>query len=131
MIKQLAQLNFAPPGGFKGFGPLGNPSGSGIDIFSTFISSTIGLMTIIAFIWFLFLLITGAIGIMTAGGDKAAVEAARKKITNGITGLIIVIIATFILSLIGTLLGIPNILNLNQLFGTITGGATRSGGRSI
>lgn len=117
-MKLMAQtLDF---GTFEGFGPLGNPSGSGIDTFTSFISSAIGLMTIIAFIWFIFLLITGAIGIMTAGGDKQALEGARKKITNGITGLVVVIIATFILNLLGTLLGIPNILNLGQLFGTIT-----------
>src|SRR5574340_1254041 len=86
------------------FGPLGNPGGSGIDVFSKFLSSAIGLLTIIAFIWFIFLFLTGAIGIMTAGGDKAALENARKRIINGLIGLIVVVAAMSIISLIGFIL---------------------------
>ncbi len=78
-------------------------------------------MTIIAIIWFVFSFIIGAIGIISAGGDKAALESARKKIVSAITGLIVVIAAIFIVRLIGFLIGIPNILNLTQLFGQITG----------
>lgn len=112
-MNQLAQnLDF---GTFKGFGPLGTPQGTGITNFSAFLSTAIGVMTIIAFIWFTFTLITGAIGVMNAGGDKAALENARKKITNGIIGVVIVISAVFILDLVGTIFGIPY-LNLLQLF---------------
>lgn len=117
-MKQLAvTLDF---GQLKGFGPLGNPQGSGITNLSTIISSAVGLMTIIAFIWFTFTLITGAIGIISSGGDKQALENARKKITTGIIGLVVVIAAIFVISLLGTLIGIPNILNISQLFGQIT-----------
>lgn len=120
-MNALAQnLDF---GTLKGFGPLGGetkPIGTGIDIFTSFISTAVGLMTIIAFIWFVFSFITGAIGIMTAGSDKQALENARKKIVSGIIGVVIVISAFFILSLIGTILGIQ-ILNLPALFGQITG----------
>lgn len=107
-------------GTFKGFGPLGNPQGTGINAFNTFISTAIGLMTIIAFIWFTFILIMGAIGIMSAGGDKAAIENARKKITNGIIGVVIVISSIFILSLIGTIFGIP-FLDIFQLWYRVIG----------
>jgi len=116
-MKYLAQLDF---GQLKGFGPLGNPEGSGINLFSKFISTTIGLMTIIAIIWFAFVLITGAIGMMGAGGDKQAMESARKRITSGLIGLVVVIAAIFILDLVGTLFGIPNILNIGELFEQIT-----------
>ena len=116
-MNYLAQLDF---GQLKGFGPLGNPEGSGINLFSKFISTTIGLMTIIAIIWFAFVLITGAIGMMGAGGDKQAMESARKRITSGLIGLVVVIAAIFILDLVGTLFGIPNILNIGELFGQIT-----------
>lgn len=115
-MNQLAQLNFAPNGGFKGFGPLGNPSGSGIETFGKFISSTVGLMTIIAIIWFVFSFITGAIGIVASGGDKNALESAKKKMTTGIIGLVVVIAAIFIIQLLGFLLGISNILNIGELF---------------
>jgi len=116
-MKYLAQLDF---GQLKGFGPLGNPEGSGINLFSRFISTTIGLMTIVAIIWFAFVLISGAIGMMGAGGDKQAMESARKRITSGLIGLVVVIAALFILDLVGTIFGIPNILNIGELFEQIT-----------
>lgn len=108
-------------GTFSGFGRLGDTSkiGNGINIFSNVISTAVGIMTIVAFIWFVFNLIMGAIGIMTAGGDKAQLENSRKKITNGVIGLIVVIAALFIVQLVGTLLGI-DILNLPLLFGQVS-----------
>lgn len=105
-------------GDITGFGPLGNPEGEGIGTFSKFLSSAIGVMTIVAFIWFIFLVLTGAIGIMTAGGDKAALENARKRIVNGIIGVVVVIGAISVISLIGFIFGI-NILNLPELFGKV------------
>jgi len=76
-MRHLAQIRLAPEGGFKGFGPLGLEDRSASDaplIFNTFIRAVIGLLTIVAFIWFLFLLIFGAIGVLTSGGDKAKVS---------------------------------------------------------
>jgi len=104
------------PGGFKGIGPLGNPTDTGINTFTKFISSTIGLLTIVAIIWFVFTLISGAIAMMSAGSDKASLESARKKITTGLIGLVVTIAAIFLIDLIGYLIGIPNILDLPALF---------------
>jgi len=114
-MTKLIALDF---GVFHGIGPLGNNVGSGIDIFSTFISSAVGLMTLIAIIWFVFSFITGAIGIITSGGDKNGLESAKKKITTGIVGLVVTILAIFIIRLIGFLLGI-DILNIGSLFSKI------------
>lgn len=119
-MKQLAEIKIAPEGGFTGFGPLGNPGSNPVGVFATFISSMVGLLTIIAIIWFIFVFVTGAIGIISSGGDKQALETARKKITTGILGLIVVVAAIFIIKLIGVLIGIPNILNLQELFCKIT-----------
>lgn len=120
MTNLIAQssIPLAPPGGFRGFGPLGNVTSSteAIKTFSKFISSTIGIMTIVAILWFIFILITGAIAWMSAGGDKAALETAKKKITTGLIGLVVLIAAIFIIDLIGNLIGIPDILNLELLF---------------
>jgi len=115
-MKFLADIQLGP---FTGFGPLGTNligEGQGIARFSSFISSAIGLMTIIAVIWFVFVFITGAISMITAGGDKAALESARKRISSGLIGLVVVVAAIFILDLVGNLIGIPNILNLPDLF---------------
>lgn len=111
----LAQVDLAPEGGFKGIGPLGLEKGqSPLEVFTQFISSAIGLITIIAIIWFVFVLITGAIGIISAGSDKATLESARKKITTGIIGLVVVVAGVFIIDLIGTLIGI-DVLNIEAL----------------
>jgi hypothetical protein len=116
-MKTLAQnLDF---GKLEGFGPLGEGQGdASVSTFSKFISSTVGLLTIVAFIWFVFIFITGAIGIISSGGDKQALEAARKRIINGLIGVVVVIGAISIISLIGFLLGI-DILNIPALFNQI------------
>jgi hypothetical protein len=112
-------IQIAPSGGFKGFGPLGeNQGASSINTLTSIISTAVGVMTIVAIIWFIFTFITGAIGIIGSGGDKQALESARKKITTGLIGLVVVIAALFILDLIGTLFGIK-FLDINTLFGQI------------
>ena len=112
MNNHIAQINIAPDG-IRGRGPLGLEGGaeSAPSVFNSILSATIGLMTMIAFIWFVFLLLGGAYGIMTAGGDKASLENARKRITMGVIGVVVIIAAIFIISLLGELIGIPDILN--------------------
>jgi hypothetical protein len=114
-MNQLAQIQIAPREGFKGFGPLGENVGSGIGILAGVISTAVGAMTIIAFIWFVFVFFTGAIAIIGAGGDKQALESARKKITTGIIGLVVTISAIFAINLIGRIFGIE-LLNITGLF---------------
>lgn len=117
----IADITIAPPGGYTGVGTLAKPSESGAFWdFSKIISMAIGVMTLVTFIWFLFILITGAISFMNAGGDSKALESSKKKITNGLVGLIIVIASVFIVDLIGTIIGI-DYLNVFYLFNCITG----------
>jgi len=116
MIKLLADdIPLAPDGGFTGIGPLGEAADSdtAINRFSGIISSVIGIITVIAVIWFIFLLITGAVGIMSSGGDKAKVQAARSKITWGLVGLMVVVAGIFIIQLVGGLIGL-DILNIGE-----------------
>jgi len=103
-----------------GEGPLSSGENA-LGTFARFISSTIGLLTIIAVIWFVFVLITGAIGMIGAGGDKAALESSRKRITSGLIGMVVVVAGIFIVDLVGRILGIPDILNIQKLFETIVG----------
>lgn len=123
---RLAQqtIPIAPDsGGFKGFGPLGlqDPNaGDASFIFQTFITQVIGVISIIAIIWFIFILLTGGIAYMNAGGDKGAIEGARKKIMNGIIGLLITIFGLFAVNLIGQFFGIPDILNVVGMISEIT-----------
>lgn len=103
-------------GGLQGFGPLGLEQGQdGVSVFATFMSSAVGLITIIGIIWFVFIIVTGALGIVSSGGDKQALESSKKRITNGIIGLVVLVASLFILSIIGKIIGIPNILDIAGL----------------
>jgi hypothetical protein len=104
-------------GSLQGIGPLGQPGDetSALGKFSGIISSVIGIITIIAGIWFVFLLITGAFGFMSSGGDKTKLASAKQKLTSGLIGLIVVIGGIFIIELIGSLIGF-DILNIGESF---------------
>jgi hypothetical protein len=105
---------------FEGLGPLGGEVvsfivGAGevptnaLGLFYTILSNIIGIMTVVAAIWFVFQFFTAAIQILTSSGDKTKMEEARNKITQAVIGLVIVVAAIFLISLIGSLLGL-NIL---------------------
>ena len=114
MINLLADIPLSPGGGFKGKGPLGlegRDASQAPDVFNKFFSMFIGVITIVSFISFIILFISGAVALMTAGGDKQKLETARSRITTAIIGLVIVISAMFIIDLVGSLFGIDDILN--------------------
>lgn len=70
------------------------------------ISALVGTLLIIAALLAFLYLILGGISWITSGGDKAAMEAARNKITHAIVGLIIVGAAWAIMVLVQSFLGI-------------------------
>src|SRR3989344_6925229 len=93
-----------------GIGNIGlqNNPGGGVAVFTRVISVIIGFMTVIAAIYFLFILITGAISIIGAGGDKQALQNAQRKIVNGIIGVVVTVAAMFVMDLVANFLGINN-----------------------
>lgn len=99
----------------EGFGPFGylwqylNVSQAAGE-FTSILSKIIGIMTIIAGIWFFFILLIGAFGFLGAGGDSKKMADATKRITSGLTGLIVIVLAYAFIWLIGNILGL-NILN--------------------
>lgn len=114
----LSSVTTPYPEGFKGLGPLGDP-GTGVVFnirsattkFELALSVTIGVMTIIAVIWFIFLILGAAIQWISAGSDKQAVQNAQKKIGNAIAGLLITTASVMIIVTIGKILGLEYILN--------------------
>lgn len=98
----------------RGIGPLGLDgaveAGGAPVVFNKFVSTTIGVMTIIAAVWFIFLFISGAIAVLASGGDKGKVEAARTRLAYGVIGIGIVVAAIFIIQILGRILGL-DILN--------------------
>ncbi len=75
------------------------------------ISGAVKLVMIVAALVFFFLLIIGGIQWMTSGGDKAATESARGRITAALIGLVIVFSAWAIATLLEALFGV-NIFEL-------------------
>ena len=115
MIK-IADINLYDVDQYKGFGALGlEGSNSADSVFTTFISSAIGLISIIAIIWFVIIIVTSGISYMSAGADQKSAESARKRISNGLIGLLITIFGIFILRIAGQIFNIPDILNIGNL----------------
>lgn len=108
MNNLIAQIQLGP---LRGKGPLGFEGEKGeltkraIELFNQVISATIGLLTIIAAIWFIVQFFAGALGIISAGGDKAKLTEARAKLTSAVIGLVVIIAAVFIIQLIGSIIG--------------------------
>ena len=106
-------------GGEEGFGPWGN-LGKFLDvtraasILTNIISRTMGVMTIAAGIWFIFQFIIGGYSYMTAGGEPQKMSQATQKITSALIGLVVIVAAYAIMSLLGELLGFK-FLNLELL----------------
>ena len=102
----------------RGFGSLGLPgvtiSSSSIQevmaVFNQPISTVIGVMTIIAGIWFIFNFIIGVYGYLTAGGNQESLQKATAKISQSLIGLVIIVAAYAVISLIGSILGL-DVLN--------------------
>lgn len=86
----------------------------GLSSFETILSWVIGIMTVLAGIYFIFILITGAYTWMSAGGDKNKLQEAQQRILNAIIGLVIVVAAYAIISLISYVTDL-NILQPGEL----------------
>lgn len=115
MSKLSGVINVHPPGGFNLPGPLG--SGSPEDSpnqLASVLTMIIGVLTVVAAIWFLFKLVSGAIGVISSGGDKGKLANARGDITYGLVGILIVVTATTFVNFILGLLGIGSILNIQE-----------------
>ena len=82
-----------------------NNSDVGLRNVSNLISAGVTLFLIIAIIAALFFLIWGGVQWITSGGDKAATQAARDRITAALVGLVVVFAAWLLLTVAGNFLG--------------------------
>jgi len=85
---------------------LGGPDGDSGSALGSIIGSIVGIAIPLAAIGVLIYTVWAGFNYLTAGGDKARVEEARTRLTNGLIGLAIVASALVISSII------------NQFFGT-------------
>jgi hypothetical protein len=70
------------------------------------VGNIVGGIMIIGFLLAFFILLSGGISWITAGGDKAQLENARNKIINAIIGLIVVAAVWAVMALIAPFLGL-------------------------
>lgn len=82
------------------------------------LSLIIGFLTVIAGLSFMLFFIFGAMQWIMAAGDQGKVESARKQMTNGAIGLIIVVVSYGIIAVVSEVLGLP-ILNPAELLQTL------------
>lgn len=91
----------------------GNIPTGGINQGETVLQNGIGVILVLISIFALFMLIWGGIIWITSAGDKAKLDAARKRIIYAIIGLILAFLSFTIISLVGSIFGV-------ELLGTMT-----------
>lgn len=105
---KLAQTSL---GGFK---PVGNNvinqgSNSNTQVLTNlelFISQLLGLLTVVASIFFIVNMMLAALNWVTAGGDSGKIQKARDAMIQNVIGLIIVVGSYAIIGLIGSIVGL-------------------------
>lgn len=84
----------------------------------TFLSTIIGVITVIGSIFFIVNFLLAALAWITAGGDSGKISSARDRMVQSVIGLIVVVAGYSIVGLIGSIVGL-DILNpalvLNEL----------------
>ena len=85
--------------------PNGIPTG-GFDTVQKVVQVSLTLLFIVAIVLALVFLIWGGIQWTTSGGSKEGIQKARQKLTFAIIGLVVVLLAIFIVSFAGGLLKI-------------------------
>jgi len=80
------------------------------------ITNIIGFLTIVATLYFMFRVIFAGYAFISSSGDPKKIEIAKTQLLQGFLGIVVVIVATTITGLLAKILGLPDILNLNNMF---------------
>lgn len=96
------------------------PTGNSSSQLEKIISGAIGVLTIVSFIFFAFQIIFAGYSFLSSQGDAAKLKAARDRLTNGILGITIVVIAFGITAFLANLLGIENVFSLSNFINSIS-----------
>ncbi|MBP9817815.1 hypothetical protein KBC75_03635 [Candidatus Shapirobacteria bacterium] len=97
--------------------PVGvTPTANGTDALEKIVGQVIGVLTIVAAIYFAIQVILAGYAFITSEGDPKKMEQARARLTEGVLGLTITVVALGLGALIASLAGIPNIFDLNAMF---------------
>ena len=105
----LAQVMTLPDGTV-----LNGPSGFQFTKLGQVIGKTIPYTILFAGIGMLLMLIAGGLGLMTGGSDPKQLDNARKQLTFGIVGFLVVFLAYWGVQLIGKIFGLTEFTNIFQ-----------------
>lgn len=103
----------------------GKLTGSGIQVADNFDATTqfekyagqlVGMLTIVAVLYFVAQIIFAGYAFIASQGDEKTMESTRKRLTEAVLGLVIVVVAVGLGSLIALLLGIPSVLDIGAMF---------------
>jgi hypothetical protein len=122
----MLHMSFSPPRQLANLGSFKPPvendftKGAGTDRgaltnLETIISNVIGLMTVLAGLFFLFQFLSAALSWVTSGGEKGKLESARTQMLNATIGLVLVVASYAIIGLIGRVVGIDILQPAAQL----------------
>lgn len=102
----LAQFGsgFQPPSDTYGSNSNTNPGV--LSDLETFISTMIGVITVLGSIFFIVNFLLAALSWISAGGDSGKISSARDKMVQSAIGLIVVVGGYAIVGLIGTIVGL-------------------------
>lgn len=84
--------------------------------FEKYASQVVGVLTIVAVLYFVVQIIFAGYAFIASQGDEKTMEATRKRLTEAVLGLTVVVVAIGIGSLLAKLLGISNVLDINSMF---------------
>jgi len=96
------------------------PNGNSSSQLEKIISGAIGILTIVSFIFFAFQIIFAGYSFVSSQGDAAKLKAARDRLTNGILGIVIVVVAFGITAFLANLLGLEYVFNLSDFINSIS-----------
>lgn len=116
MKNNLIAVNLKSEIGFKV-----NETSNGVLELDEIISMVIGVLTLVAFIYFVIQIILAGYAFISGQGDEKKIESARKRLTDGILGITIVVVAFGITALLAKLMGTDNIFDLPAIIDKIDG----------
>lgn len=109
--------------GGVGLGPFGSINTgdrmAGITGVINTISSVIGMLTVVASIWFMFMLLFAGYEWISAGGDQKKLSSAKDRITHAFTGLVIVVGAWSLVAVAGQFFGFNTLVDPATIINTL------------
>lgn len=96
------------------------PANDGVVELDKIISNAIGILTLVAFIYFVIQVILAGYAFISGQGDEKKVASARKRLTDGVLGITIVVLAFGTTALLAKIMGFGNIFDLSTIIDTIS-----------